>query len=65
MNYEIAGQIEVNQVETVAGEDELEAESLGEFLQAALVSLIVIAVVSGALYLGGVAIVALGTSGIQ
>ena len=65
MEYEIATQPGINQADTEAGEDELQAASLGEFLRALLVSLAMIFLISAGLYLAVVTAVALGTAGLQ
>jgi len=65
MVYEKASHIGISQAETADGEDELQAESFSEFLRALLVSLAMILFVSAGLYLAIVAVVALGTGGLQ
>jgi hypothetical protein len=65
MVYEKATHKGINQAETAAGEDELEAASFSEFLRALLVSLVTILLVSAGLYLAIVTVVALGTSTLQ
>ena len=62
MEYEMATNIGINQADTEAGEDELQAASLSEFLGAAMVSLAAIVLVSVSLYLAVVIAVVLGTS---
>ena len=65
MVYEKATHIGINQAETAAGEDELQAASFSEFLLALLVSLATILLVSAGLYLAIVTVVALGTGTLQ
>jgi len=65
MVYEKATHIGINQAETAAGEDELEAASFSEFLRALLVSMVAILLISAGLYLVIVTVVALGTSTLQ
>jgi hypothetical protein len=65
MVYEKASHIGINQAETAADEDELQAASFSEFLRALLVSLATILFVSAGLYLAIVTVVALGTGGLR
>ena len=65
MDYEMAAHGDVNQADTKASEDELEAASFSEFLGATLVSLVAIVLVSAGLYLAVVTVVALGSGGLQ
>ena len=65
MECERATHIGINQAETAAGEDDLQAASFSEFLRALLVSLVTIVLVSADLYLAIVTVVALGTGGLQ
>ena len=65
MEYERATHMGINQAETAAGEDDLQAASFSEILRALLVSLVTIVLVSAGLYLAIVTVVALGTGGLQ
>ena len=65
MDYEMATQVGINQVDMETAEDELQAASLSEFLGAVLVSLAAIVLVSAGLYLAVVTVVALGTGVLQ
>ena len=65
MDYEMATQVGINQVDMETAEDELQAASLSEFLGTVLVSLAAIVLVSAGLYLAVVTVVALGTSGLH
>ena len=63
MGYEIAAQMEVDQVGILV-EAELEAASMGEFLLTGLASLALMIIVSAIAYLAVVAVVTLGISGL-
>ena len=63
MGYEIAAQMEVDQVDILV-EAELEAASMGEFLLTGLASLALMIIVSAIAYLAVVAVVTLGISGL-
>ena len=61
MDYEMTTQGGISQANSEAGEDELQAASLSEFLGALLISIATLTLVSAGLYLAVVTVLALGT----